>query len=378
LGLVLGQTLTMRLLILLLTLAVTVPAFAADSEPPPETPATPATDPEAVAPADTEPAVVTTWTADKPVYEVRWALGEARPIHWVEPNPEKVKLGYEMTTVGRAVGPDGKLNKKQSRGFECTDCHNLAVEDPDLRHSDPTARFTYAEANDLPFLMATTLYGIVDRESWFNDDYVKKYGDFVKPANEKLTEALQLCSTECSQGRVLEDWELEVYLAYFWSIALKWSNLPAEGISLEAAELASRGSDEDKAEALAAVKEKYLLKSPATFGEPPEKHGKDDPGYDEVGDPAMGRAIFGRSCLHCHARGGPGRYRMSHSRYKARQLIRNMPKDNKWSFYESIRHGTEPWGRPSYYMPLFSMEKMTNQQIQDIRAYLEERTGRKK
>jgi mono/diheme cytochrome c family protein len=29
-------------------------------------------------------------------------------------------------------------------------------------------------------------------------------------------------------------------------------------------------------------------------------------------------------------------------------------------------------------MPLFSMEKMTNQQIQDIRAYLEERAAKKK
>jgi len=368
----------MRLLLLLLTLAVTIPAFAADEQPNQDTgaaKAAEATEPQAEPPADTEP---TTWTADKPVYEVRWALGEARPVHWVEPDPEKVALGYQMTTVGRAVGPDGKLNKKQSPGFECTDCHNLAIEDPDLRYSDPTTRFAYTESHDLPFLMATTLYGIVDRESWFNDDYVKKYGEFVKPANEKLTEALQLCSTECSQGRILQDWELEVYLAYLWSISLKWSDLPDEGITLEAAELASRGSDEDKAAALAAVKQKYLLKSPATFGEPPAKHGKDDPGYDEVGDPANGRAIFDRSCLYCHAKGGPGRYRMSHSRYKARQLLRNMPKDNKWSFYESIRHGTEPWGRPSYYMPLFSMEKMSDQQIQDIRAYLEERAARKK
>ena len=225
--------------------------------------------------------------------------------------------------------------------------------------------------------MATTLYGTVDRESWFNDDYVKKYGEFVQPANEKLSEALQLCSTECSQGRVLEEWELEAYLAYLWSIALKWSDLPDAGISLENAELASRGSDAEKSEALAAVKAKYLLGSPATFGEAPAEHGLDDPGYDEIGDPVMGRAIYDRSCLYWHAKGGPGRYRLSHSRYKARQLIRNMPKDNKWSFYEAIRHGTEPWGIVPYYMPLFSMEKMTNQQIQDIRAYLEERAGKK-
>ena len=46
----------------------------------------------------------------------------------------------------------------------------------------------------------TTFYGITNRETWYNDDYYKKYGDLVKPANENLVEAVQLCAMECSQG----------------------------------------------------------------------------------------------------------------------------------------------------------------------------------
>ena len=64
-----------------------------------------------------------------------------------------------------------------SKYYVCTTCHNLEIEDPDLRVSDPETRLTFAKENDLPFLQGSTFKGIVNRESWYNDDYVKKYGD---------------------------------------------------------------------------------------------------------------------------------------------------------------------------------------------------------
>jgi len=47
----------------------------------------------------------------------------------------------------------------------------------------------------------------------------------VKPARNDLRKAIQLCAVECSQGRALEDWEMESVLAYLWTIGLKMNDL---------------------------------------------------------------------------------------------------------------------------------------------------------
>ena len=94
---------------------------------------------------------------------------------------------------------------------------------------------------------SVTLYGIVDRTSWFNDDYVKKYGDLVAPANKSLVGATNLCSKECSQGRSLTDFEMDAVLTYLWTLGLRWGDLPEDGIPLAMAEtVAQRGDDEGR------------------------------------------------------------------------------------------------------------------------------------
>ena len=39
------------------------------------------------------------------------------------------------------------------------------------------------------------MYGTVNKVSWYNGDYFKKYGALVKPANQSLKEAIHLCAT---------------------------------------------------------------------------------------------------------------------------------------------------------------------------------------
>ncbi len=328
-------------------------------------------------PSDAAPQdLALTWTEDTPVAEILWALGEPKPDHWREPNADLAKAGEEIFRLGRTTGPDGKPTKRVARVFECTDCHNTVQEDPDLRVSDPEARLDHAVANDLPFLPGTTVYGIVDRTSWFNDDYVKKYGDWVEPANESLVEATQLCSRECSQGRHLTEWEMDAVLTYFWTLGLRWKDLPADGTTLQEAETAFRvGEPAGKARALEGVRAKFFAKSPATFGELPEEYGKDGPGYPYEGDPERGREIYTRSCMHCHDSGGAAFHRFRDKKCAYRTLYGSSGAKNVESYYFVIRNGTKP--AFDKYMPLFPEERMSDQQVEDLRAWITQEATRK-
>ena len=70
-----------------------------------------------------------------------------------------VENGKSIVHTGYSRSASGKKSKVQSRHFKCTACHNVAREDPDLSVSDPEARLTYAQKNNLPFLQGTTALG---------------------------------------------------------------------------------------------------------------------------------------------------------------------------------------------------------------------------
>ncbi|MCO4772358.1 MAG: cytochrome c [Deltaproteobacteria bacterium] len=338
--------------------------------------------PDAIVPADMSampllPAGERTWTDASSVSSVLFALGEAKPDHWREANADLAKAGEEIFRLGRTIDPEGKKTSKVAKAFECTDCHNTVIEDPDLRVSDPETRLTYAIENDLPFLPGTTVYGIVDRSTWFNDDYVKKYGSLVEPAHESLVGATNLCSKECSQGRYLTDWEMDAVLTYFWTLSLTWSDLPEDGISLAMAEtVATRGTDAQKADALAQVRSKFLAGSPATFGPKPAEYGKGAAGYGHEGDPARGEAIYTRSCLHCHDKGGSAFHRFRDKKGSYKTLYGGSAHKGIESYYHVIREGTKP--AFDKYMPLFPLEKLSDEQVEDLRAWIDQQGAPKK
>jgi hypothetical protein len=169
-----------------------------------------------------------------------------------------------LVLYGIATDLSGQKTSKQSKHFVCTSCHNIEREDPDLSVADPQARLEYVVEKGLPFLQGTALYGAVNRTSFYNDDYVKKYGDLVFKAKNNLREAIQLCAVECSQGRTLESWELESVLAYLWSIQLKLEDLQLNDEEMKSIEEALNNKG-DKKGMIALIKSKYLQASPATL-----------------------------------------------------------------------------------------------------------------
>ncbi len=300
--------------------------------------------------------------SDNYVADVLFSLGEAKPAHFIQnATPEMIQKGKELIHFGKTTNSKGKNTKQLSKFFKCISCHNTVKEEDDLSKVNPEKRLAYAVENDIPFLQGSTFYGIVNRESWYNDDYVKKYGDLVKPARSSLKESIQLCAIECSQGRPVEDWEMEAILAYFWSIGLKETDVKMSSL------LAN--SKLDASERIAKIKEQYLQKSPATFTEVPENKEKGYPNI--IGNAQNGELIYKKSCQHCHREKGESDVVLDTSKPTLNWLKRNITSDSDLSIYQIIRHGTYAASGHREYMPLYTKEKMSDQQIEDLRAFIE-------
>ena len=308
------------------------------------------------------------WDAETPVFEVLQYLGETPPGHYLENiTPEMIKRGEDIIRKGRTIGSDGALSGYVSKYYDCTSCHNITIEDPDLRASDPEARLTYVQEKNIPFLQGTTFYGAVNKESWYNDDYVKKYGEMVYEANKDIKAAIQLCATECAQGRRVTDWEIEAMLAYLWSLGYQLGDLDMSAADYQT--LNAQAADPSNHEELREwVKSFYLLKSPATFVEVPEDK---QAGYPLEGNAERGKAIYNTSCQFCHRPYGVSNFWLDDSELTFRKLRKNMAKANHFSIYEMIRHGTYAVPGHKPYMPLYPKERMSDQQVEDLRAYIE-------
>ena len=308
---------------------------------------------------------------DQSVYDIMRSLGASASPHL----PKEIgdaALGEAIFHKGFAKNPDQKgSGKRQSAHFVCSSCHNTVKEDPDLKVADAEARLEYAIQNNLPFLQGSTLYGVVNRTSYYNGDYEKKYGELVEAARNDLRGAIQLCATECAQGRSLEDWEMESILAYLWTLELRLDDL---GLSNgEQAKLKEAiGARNKDLKTIDWLKSFYLQGSPANFGTPPPDRRE---GYTNlVGRPDKGKAIYQLSCLHCHENKRYAMFPLDDSQMSLRHLARHVDRYGYASLYQVMRYGVQPlYGRRAY-MPQYTMEKMSDQMIEDLRAYVEQGT----
>ncbi|MFY0606003.1 MAG: cytochrome c [Cyclobacteriaceae bacterium] len=292
-------------------------------------------------------------------------LGENRPDHYLENiTPEMIKRGEDIIKIGKTIGPDGKSSKYVSKYYTCTSCHNVSREDLNLNKVDQDERLDYAIANKLPYLQGSTFWGIVNRETWYNDDYVLKYGDLVRKAEHSLKESTHLCATVCAQGRPLADWEMESVLAYYWSLQMKVKDLGFSDSELSSIEN-SKMTNEAK---IALIKSKYLQKSPATFAEEPEDKKK---GYAHEGNPELGKAIYELGCQHCHRPNGESDVVFENNDLTYKWLVKHIPDNSDLSIYHIIRKGTYAEYGHKEYMPHYTLEKMSHQQVEHLRAFLE-------
>ncbi len=303
------------------------------------------------------------------VQKVLEELGEASSPNY----PDMVlpgataEIGENIVKIGNSAGLDGNFTRRQSKHFVCTSCHNIEKESAYLNVEDPQERLEYTAEKGLPFVQGSPLYGIVNRVSFYNGDYEKKYGDLVDKARNNIREAIQLCAVECSQGRPLKNWEIESILMYLWSIDLKIKDFNYTQEELDIIESAIyEGQQKEKAADI--LKSKYLDHAPATFINPPENY---KAGFTDItGNPENGKLIYENACLYCHMENDYSFYELDNDKITFRQLKRRMKIYDQRSFYHVNRYGTKPMAGKKAYMPHFTEEKMSNQQLEDLRAYI--------
>lgn len=278
-----------------------------------------------------------------------------------------VKRGEALIKEGFSTKPGGGKTRTQSKHFVCTSCHNLEKEDPDLRFSDPQTRLEYTDKKGLPFLQGTTLYGAVNRKSFYNDDYYLKYGDLVLPARNDIREAIQLCAVECAQGRKLKSWEIESVLAYLWTIDLKISDLTLSEEELSFIYRALDGEAEQDS-AVALIKSRYAEGSPATFC---TAHDSREKSKAFIGNPENGQKIYENSCLHCHQDRKYSFFNLDNQKMTFNHLSRKADGHGSHSLYQVARYGVYSRSGRRSYMPQYPFEKLSNQQLEDLRAYID-------
>lgn len=310
-----------------------------------------------------------TYTFEKyAVSEILKKLGDNSIKHYPQYQLRNVSIenGKRLFHTGFSTTPGGRRTKKQSKHFVCTSCHNVEREDPDLSVIDPQARLEYAKEKGIPFLQGTTMYGAVNRVNFYNGDYYKKYGDLVLKARNNIYEAIQLCAVECAQGRKLKQWENESILAYLWTLELQFEDLilsPEEKMFIEDA----MANDVQKDSAIAIIKSKYLQGASATFI-PPPKNRKTGESY--TGDPENGKLVYDLSCKHCHENERYSFFALDDSKLSFQHLKKHMATYSRYSIYQVTRWGTSPLPGKGSYMPHYTKEKMSEQQLQDLRAYV--------
>ena len=266
------------------------------------------------------------------------------PLHSVgQLDPVLVKQGRQLVTQGYITNEDGRKGEVQSKYFVCIDCHTTSKEFDDLSKDNAVDRLVYGKANKLPYLPGSSFYGIVNRVSWYNDDYLLKYGKLVESSRDTLVNAIQLCATVCSQGRALDEKEMQAVLHYFWSIAYTREDIET-------------------------AKFKQVLAYRAHFS---KTLPISDRKFGEGGSIENGEYIYDYSCLQCHDRKfGAAKFKLDHSKLTFRMLKRHFNDFDDKSIYQIIRHGTTPEVSNKAYMPLFTKEKMTDAQIEDLAAYI--------
>lgn len=307
------------------------------------------------------------------VWDIYIQLGKI-PMHQVN---EKVKgvsaeKGRDIVLKGITTDPKGKRIKKQSKFYTCIACHNTVKEFDDLVSISAENRLDYAIENKIPYLQGSSFYGIVNRTSFYNGEYQKKYGGVpgIVESKTDIRAAIQVCATTCSQGRALEDWELESVLAYFWTLELKINDLKLTNDQKDKIKdaLATRKNTD---RAIDYIRDAFETTRPAHFTKPIEQAELTDALLNDSKRQQEGKAIYELSCLHCHGKERFSFFNLNDSRATFKHMNRAIRKGKYHSVYKISRYGTGPKKGRKAYMPQYTLEKMSDAQLESLRIYIE-------
>lgn len=314
------------------------------------------------------------FTDETTIWEIYEKLGKIK-LHAPNPNIQGAspQRGEELVKKGFTTDQHGKKTKKQSKFYACIACHSTERETDNLNDISTQSRLDYAIKNRTPFLQGSTFHGIVNRVAFYNDDYQKKYAAVpdIKAANRDIRKAIHVCATQCAQGRPLADWETESILLYFWSLQLKIGDLHLTEEEKDKIEMAFR-DEKSSARAIHLIEDAFVDKMPAHFVESPKYKTLTDNLLKDKQRFDNGKAIYELSCLHCHQKHRFSSHKLDSTARTMVWLKDKIAKDNAYSVYHLVRDGLYPnTSKPAAYMPQYPIEKLSEEQLLDLRIYIE-------
>ena len=283
------------------------------------------------------------------LYSTLIELGDKKADHFINYGTREINLGKSMYYQGYFEDERGK-SKRISKFFTCDNCHGTE------------------QKNSARWLPASKLKGMVNNESWYNDDYVKKYGDLAKEAHLSLKKSIQLCASECAQGRSLNEEEMNYMLAYLWSNQYLIMDVLSDEELRELNQ--SRMSNQEK---IKFIKNRYTQANAAHFIEPILKS---DRKLGKGASPEKGKAIYQNGCMECHQRGGKTNLVLDNSKNSFKFLKRKLKKSSSSSVYEIVRKGTSPIPGYRPYMPHYTKEKMNDAELEDLVAFIQQQANK--
>lgn len=317
--------------------------------------------------------LATTLDDNTPLWDIMKKLGATTTSDLKKMDAATVERGKELVHKGYTTGANGKRTKQQSKFSVCTTCHNVSKEFENPADLSPEKRLDFAIQNKVPFLQASSFYGIVNRKTYYNDDYQKKYAGTagIKEANTDIRAAIQFCAKNCSQGREFADWEVESILAYFWTLQYKTGDLK---LADSEKQLVKNAVDkgEEKAKALQLLESKYAAYSPAHFAPIPKFKAPSEADANNTENQKIGKAIYEQACLHCHYNKKYSFFNLDNERLTFKTMESTTRKESYiFSMYYLVREGLAPRMGHRFYMPEFSIEKMSEKQLENLYIYVQ-------
>lgn len=309
---------------------------------------------------------------DTPLSVLLEKFGEKPVYKQVQVTADAVEQGRALLRKGFTTAPNSKKTPRQSKFFVCTSCHNVQKEFDDLSIIHPEARLDYAVKKGIPFLQASTFYGIVNRTSFFNGDYQKKYENSlgIKEANKDLSAAINFCAVNNAQGRRLKEWEINSILAYFQTLELKVSDLKISADEKLQIQNVLNAGINDKT-AIDLLKSKYAVAMPATFLKIPRFEIPDPSLYNDNKRLKDGKAIYEQACLNCHFQKKYSFFGLDKELLTFKALEKATRTENYiFSPYFLVREGLSPRMGHRFHMPLFTAEKMSPEQLESLYLYI--------
>lgn len=282
-----------------------------------------------------------------------------------------VEKGRDLVHKGYTVNEKNRNTNKISKFFVCTSCHNVKKEFEFQNQISAEDRLAYADKNGLPFLQGSSFYGIVNRSTFFNGDYQTKFKEErgIKEANTDLRAAINFCARVGTQGRELEEWEIESILAYFWTLQFRVGDLNLSDQEKKKIKLCI-SENSHKNEALKIIESKFAAAMPAHFLKIPRFQKIEE---ERLSDPSrihQGKVIFNQSCLHCHLHKKYSFFGLENDRITLKSMESATRKQNYiFSMYYLVREGLEPRAGHRSFMPLFTAEKMSEEQLKNLYIY---------